>query len=38
MRERERERERVIAIQNFIFRETNSFVRSPSVIVNNSRP
>jgi len=37
MREREKEREREIAIQNFIFKERNlSYVRSPSVIVNNS--
>jgi len=37
-KERERERERVIAIQNFIFKEERnlSYVRSPSVIVNNS--
>jgi len=36
-REREKERERIIAIQNFIFKERNlSYVRSLSVIVNDS--
>jgi len=36
-RKRESERERVIASQNFIFKERNlSYVKSPSAIVNNS--